>query len=246
MCREGDEETLLEQIQQKYPDRRTDAEKRQSRLKRLKTIRHMNLASSGEFGEPPPVVVEPSEAEQQREMKALVDALRPGPNNRTDEQLRVLLDWADGIAFFQDNVHNLHLLGECCKVLESVELAPGEKLFNEGDKGDCFYALIEGAVSIVEGPVEVVRLHPPATLGERALEEDAGTRTATVISVDGGVLARLDAETYHRSVMSEKAKRMLHMGVTPPPPSAHQFPPHFPPSVLSVQRLLQKSHDRVS
>ena len=54
-------------------------------------------------------------------------------------------------------------------------------------------------------------MFPPATLGERALEEDAGVRTATVVSVDGGVLARLDAETYRRSVMSEKQKRMLHM-----------------------------------
>ena len=59
--------------------------------------------------------------------------------------------------------------------------------------------------------MEVVRLHPPATLGERALEEETGARTATVISIEGGILARLDADTYSRAVMSEKAKRMQHM-----------------------------------
>lgn len=59
--------------------------------------------------------------------------------------------------------------------------------------------------------MEVVRLHPPATLGERALEEETGARTATVISIEGGTLARLDADTYSRAVMSEKAKRMQHM-----------------------------------
>ena len=34
--------------------------------------------------------------------------------------------------------------------------------------------------------MEVMRLHAPATLGERALEEETGARTATVVSVHGG------------------------------------------------------------
>ena len=65
----------------------------------------------------------------------------------------VLLKWAADIAFFQDNVHNHHLLKEICQQLECVTLSARETLFNEGDKGDSFYALIKGGVSIVEGPV---------------------------------------------------------------------------------------------
>ena len=207
---EGEEEALLAQIQKKYPDTRTPEQNRKDCLKRIKTVRHM-IFQQGEFGVPPPIVIEQSEDEKKAAQTAIVEALQAGANRRTPEQLATLRTWAKGITFFQDNVHNAHLLGECCKVLECLTLKAGEVLFKQGDPGDAFICLIKGGVSILEGPVEVVRLFPPATLGERALEEDAGVRTATVVSVGGGVLASLSAETYRRSVMSEKQKRMEKM-----------------------------------
>ena len=146
---------MLVQIKKKYPDTRTPEEKRKQRLKRIKTVRHM-VIQAGEFGAPPPIVVEPGEEEKKAAQTAIVEALQAGANRRSPEQLVTLRTWAEGITFFQDNVHNAHLLGECCKVLECLTLKPGEVLFKQGDPGDAFICLIKGGVSILEGTVEVI------------------------------------------------------------------------------------------
>ena len=58
------------------------------------------------------------------------------------------------------------------EALEMVEFRAGEVVFQEGDAGDRFYVLREGAVRVTKGGEVVARLGEGAFFGERALIND--------------------------------------------------------------------------
>lgn len=62
---------------------------------------------------------------------------------------------------------------------ETIDLAPGEVLFSEGDQGDCMFVLLEGSVEITVGGRAVEQSERGAVLGEMALI-DRSPRVATV------------------------------------------------------------------
>ncbi len=64
---------------------------------------------------------------------------------------------------------------------DTISLSPGEVIFNEGDKGDLLYVLLEGSVEIRVGEVVVETAERGAIFGEMALIDDS-PRSASAIA----------------------------------------------------------------
>jgi CRP-like cAMP-binding protein len=63
----------------------------------------------------------------------------------------------------------------------TVQLAPGDFLFREGEKGDKMYVLLEGEVDIFLGDFVFETAVPGSLLGEMALIDDS-PRTANAVA----------------------------------------------------------------
>ena len=76
----------------------------------------------------------------------------------------------------------------------TVQLAPGEFLYREGDKADKMYVLLEGEIDIRVGDyIKTVR--EGALIGEAALIED-GSRAANVVAKSTCRLAQIDPQRF--------------------------------------------------
>ncbi|MFM2197993.1 MAG: hypothetical protein RLZZ505_1425 [Verrucomicrobiota bacterium] len=103
---------------------------------------------------------------------------------------------------------------------ETTDLDTGETLFSEGEKGDCMFALLEGAVEVRVGGKTVEQSTRGALLGEMALI-DGTPRAATVVATVPSRLARVDERRFHfiiqqnpffaRHVMKVLVDRLRHM-----------------------------------
>jgi CRP-like cAMP-binding protein len=103
---------------------------------------------------------------------------------------------------------------------ETTDLAAGEILFSEGEKGDCMYVLLEGAVEVRVGSKTVEQSERGALLGEMALI-DGSPRVATVVATEPSRLARVDERRFNliiqqnpffaRHVMKVLVDRLRHM-----------------------------------
>jgi len=78
----------------------------------------------------------------------------------------------------------------------TVEIAAGETLFKEGESGDCFYVLLEGALDVVINGETVEHSTRGAILGEMALIDDS-PRGATVIATEPSRLAHIDERRFN-------------------------------------------------
>jgi CRP-like cAMP-binding protein len=106
---------------------------------------------------------------------------------------------------------------------ETTDLAPGEFLFKEGEKGDSMYVLLEGAVDVRVGGKTVEQSARGALLGEMALI-DHSPRGATVVATEPSRLARVDERRFNfivqqnpffaRHVMKVLVDRLRHMNET--------------------------------
>lgn len=106
---------------------------------------------------------------------------------------------------------------------QTTDLAPGEVLFKEGDRGDCMYVLLEGAVDVRVGGETVEQSARGALLGEMALI-DHSPRGATVVATEPSRLARVDERRFNfviqqnpffaRHVMKALVDRLRHMNET--------------------------------
>ena len=67
------------------------------------------------------------------------------------------------------------------KESNTVQLAPGDFLFREGEKGEKMYVLLEGEVDIFLGDFVLETAGPGALLGEMALIDDS-PRTANAVA----------------------------------------------------------------
>lgn len=103
---------------------------------------------------------------------------------------------------------------------ETTDLAAGEVLFSEGDKGDCMYVVLEGVVDVRVGGKTVEQSVRGALLGEMALI-DGTPRGATVVATEPARLARVDERRFNfiiqqnpffaRHVMKVLVDRLRHM-----------------------------------
>ncbi len=103
---------------------------------------------------------------------------------------------------------------------ESIDLAAGEVLFEEGDHGDCMFVLLEGAMNVKVGDLTVEQSERGALLGEMALI-DQSPRGATVVATAPSRLARVDERRFNfiiqqnpffaRHMMKVLVDRLRHM-----------------------------------
>jgi CRP-like cAMP-binding protein len=103
---------------------------------------------------------------------------------------------------------------------DTVQLAPGDFLFREGDKRDVMYVLLEGEMEIRLGSYVVETAQPGALIGEMALIDDS-PRAANAIAKTPSRLAKIDQRRFHflvqqtphfaTHVMKELADRLRHM-----------------------------------
>jgi len=102
----------------------------------------------------------------------------------------------------------------------TVELAPGDFLFREGEKGDKMYVLLEGEIDIFLGGFVLETAGPGALLGEMALIDDS-PRTANAVAKSPAKVAQIDRRRFHflvqqtphfaTHVMKILANRLRHM-----------------------------------
>src|SRR5258705_13347772 len=78
----------------------------------------------------------------------------------------------------------------------TVQLAPGDFLFREGEKGEKMYVLLEGEVDIFLGDFVFETAGPGSLLGEMALIDDS-PRTANAVAKSPSRLAQIDRRRFH-------------------------------------------------
>jgi CRP-like cAMP-binding protein len=103
---------------------------------------------------------------------------------------------------------------------DTLQLAPDDFLFEEGEKGDKMYVLLEGEVDIFLGDFVLETAGPGSLIGEMALIEDS-PRTANAVAKTPAKLAQIDRRRFHflvqqaphfaTHVMKILADRLRHM-----------------------------------
>src|SRR5215813_2424675 len=102
----------------------------------------------------------------------------------------------------------------------TLQLAPGDFLFREGEEGGKMYVLLEGEVDIFLGDFVLETAGPSSFIGEMALIED-NPRTANAVAKSPAKLAQIDRRRFHflvqqtphfaTHVMKTLADRLRHM-----------------------------------
>jgi CRP/FNR family transcriptional regulator, cyclic AMP receptor protein len=102
----------------------------------------------------------------------------------------------------------------------ALQLAPGDSLFREGEKGEKMYVLLEGEMEILLGDFVLETVRQGALIGEMALIDDS-PRTASVVAKTPCRLAEIDRRRFHflvqqtphfaTHVMKTLAHRLRHM-----------------------------------
>lgn len=103
---------------------------------------------------------------------------------------------------------------------DTLQLAPGDFLFREGDKGENMYVVLEGEIEILLGDFVLETIGQGALIGEMALIHDS-PRTATAIAKAPCRLAEISRRRFHflvqqtphfaTHVMKTLADRLRHM-----------------------------------
>jgi CRP/FNR family transcriptional regulator, cyclic AMP receptor protein len=103
---------------------------------------------------------------------------------------------------------------------DTLQLAPGDFLFREGEKGDKMYVVLEGNLDVFLGDFVLETTGPGSLLGEMALIDDS-PRTANVVAKTASKLAQIDRRRFHflvqqtphfaTHVMKTLADRLRHM-----------------------------------
>jgi CRP-like cAMP-binding protein len=103
---------------------------------------------------------------------------------------------------------------------DTVQLAPGDFLFREGDSGDKMYVLLEGEIDICLGNFVLESAGTGSLIGEMALIDNS-PRTANAVAKTACRLAEIDRRRFHflvqqtphfaTHVMKTLADRLRHM-----------------------------------
>ena len=79
---------------------------------------------------------------------------------------------------------------------DALWLSPDEFLFQEGEKGDKMYVLLEGQIDIFLGDFVFETAGPGSLIGEMALIDDT-PRTANAVAKTPAKLAQIDRRRFH-------------------------------------------------
>lgn len=100
-----------------------------------------------------------------------------------------------------------------CDALKVREYKAGDLIIREGDVGDEFFIVEQGAVIAVKGEQEVMQYGPSSYFGELSLLRDE-PRAATVIAKSNSRVLALDRSSFKRllgpldSILAERARRL--------------------------------------
>ena len=95
-----------------------------------------------------------------------------------------------------------YVLASVARIVEEVELAPGENLIEEGEPGNCLYIVIQGRVRVYSGDRTIITLGPGQSVGEFAIL-DPGPRSASVSAMESALLFRIDKAPFDE-VMADR------------------------------------------
>jgi hypothetical protein len=103
-------------------------------------------------------------------------------------------------------------LCRCAEAMLPQEVAPGEEVVTQGDKGDFFYVIETGRAEVWradhgKAPVKLATLGPGASFGEEALIKGE-PRNATVRMPEGGRVLKLAKADFDRLLKAELCRRL--------------------------------------
>ena len=119
-------------------------------------------------------------------------------------QLHSIVDFLKNLKFFKKFVQDTDTLMNLASKFQLNSFNKGAFIFNEGDKGNHFFVVLDGEVSIVrQGPDALMRnvlvkLVRGDTFGETALDSKGGLRTAGAMASQPCNLMALHVDDYHR------------------------------------------------
>ncbi len=96
------------------------------------------------------------------------------------------------------------MLERLARNLIPISVHEGTVVIRQGDAGDRFYAIVEGAADVLEGGRRVTTLGPGGSFGEIALIRDV-PRTATVVATTESKLLALDRDEFLRAITGHDA-----------------------------------------
>jgi MFS family permease len=96
------------------------------------------------------------------------------------------------------------MLERLARNLIPIHVPDGAVVIRQGDVGDRFYAIVEGAMEVLEGGRRVKTLGPGGSFGEIALIRDV-PRTATVVATTESKLLALDRDEFLRAITGHEA-----------------------------------------
>jgi rhodanese-related sulfurtransferase len=102
---------------------------------------------------------------------------------------------------------SIEALCRCAEAMEVQDVAPGEDVIRQGDKGDYFYVIASGAAEVLrseagKAPAKLATLGPGASFGEEALLKGE-PRNATVRMPEGGRVLKLAKADFDRFLKTE-------------------------------------------
>jgi CRP-like cAMP-binding protein len=89
---------------------------------------------------------------------------------------------------------------------------PGAVVFQQGETGDCMFAVVEGEISIARDRTVIEKLVPGDIFGELALVDDS-PRGATATATAPSKLARVDKKNFTFLVQEHPTFALQVMGV---------------------------------
>jgi hypothetical protein len=96
------------------------------------------------------------------------------------------------------------MLERLARNLIPISVPSGTVVITQGEAGDRFYAIVRGAVEVLEGGRPVTTLGPGGSFGEIALIRDV-PRTATVVATTESKLLALDRDEFLRAITGHEA-----------------------------------------
>lgn len=87
------------------------------------------------------------------------------------------------------------VLADIAAILEEVEVAAGETIFEKGEVGDSMYIIVEGRVRVFDGAHTITELGERDIFGELALL-DPEPRVASIAALEDTRLFRLDRAAF--------------------------------------------------
>jgi len=160
------------------------------------------LEESGEEDEDvSPILVEPK--------LSIADILKVDPQHRQPKDVQALVELVKDIKVFKEFQSNRAQLEELCKNLYLKSLPEGKTLFEQGDRGDSFYVILEGSVDILirmqdekgggDTLKKVAALKKGDSFGDQSLLYGA-PRNATVVTRETTDFIVMSKSTYDKVI----------------------------------------------